>query len=100
MQSVCKYQVIIVLLIINVTQHFEYTLFYKENIQFKDNFVVYRSIFLYLFDFRTFYTVKVLIFAASNFCDFSQLDKFAGTFFRIFLIAQKQNKVLFGQPVY
>ena len=30
------------------------------------------------------YTVKVLIFAASNFHGFSQLDKFLGTFFRIF----------------
>ena len=37
-------------------------------------------------------TVKVLIFAASNFHGFSQLDKFADTFFRIFLIAQKQTK--------
>ena len=30
------------------------------------------------------YTVKVLIFAASNFHGFSQLDKFLGTFFRVF----------------
>ena len=35
----------------------------------------------------TSFTVKVLIFAASNFHGFSQLDKFVGTFFRIFLIA-------------
>ena len=41
-------------------------------------------------------TVKVLIFTASNFCGFSQLDKFAGTFFRVFLIAQKQKKMYFS----
>jgi hypothetical protein len=45
-------------------------------------------------------TVKVLIFAAYNFRGFSQLDKFVGTFYRIFFIAQKQKKGLFGQPVY
>jgi len=50
---------------------------------------------------KTFHiTVKVLIFAASNFHGFSQLDKFVGTFFRVFLIAQKQKNVLFGQSVY
>jgi hypothetical protein len=41
-------------------------------------------------------TVKVLIFAASNFRGFSQLDKFAGTFFRVFLIAQKKKKMYFS----
>jgi hypothetical protein len=45
-------------------------------------------------------TVKVLIFAAYNFRGFSQLDKFVGTFYCIFFIAQKQKKGLFGQPVY
>ena len=40
-------------------------------------------------------TVKVLIFAASNLRGFSQLDKFAGTFFRVFLIAEKQKKKTF-----
>jgi hypothetical protein len=40
-------------------------------------------------------TVKALIFAASNFRSFSQLDKFASTFFHIFFIAQKQKKRTF-----
>ena len=40
-------------------------------------------------------TVKVLIFTASNFRGISQLDKFAGTFFREFLIAQKKKKCTF-----
>jgi hypothetical protein len=42
------------------------------------------------------FNVKVLIFAASNFRGFSKLDKFAGTFFRVFLIAQKQKKMYFS----
>jgi hypothetical protein len=61
-----------------------------------------RSLFVLLYFFFWplcclffFDTVKVLIFAASNFRGFSQLDKFAGTFFRVFLIAQKPRKCTF-----
>ena len=49
---------------------------------------------------RTFHTVKVLIFTASNFRGFSQLDKFAGTIFLRISYCAKAKKVLFGQLVY
>ena len=41
------------------------------------------------------HTVKVFIFTAPYFRGFSQQDKFGGGFFRVFLIAQKQNKCTF-----
>jgi hypothetical protein len=52
-------------------------------------------------------TVKLLIFAASNFRGFSKLDKFSGTFFHVFLIAYlslhrtlvNRNKMLKSQCI-
>jgi len=59
-------------------------------------FLLWPLYYMSFFELRLLITVKVLIFAASNFHGFSQLDKFAGIFFRVFLIAQKQTKMYFS----
>ena len=69
-----------------------YSIYFYWNLQFLNHVIIIKTkVLLHQLIFSDFYYCKSV-----NFRGFSQLDKFVGIFFRIFLIAQKQKKMYFS----